>query len=416
MFPSRQDGPSDETERSVLSGSKAEDRRTDPVGPVGLYVTFDQVKPVAEGPVGPYVTLSPVGSDGKHSPCDTDDGSGSETEDRGTDHVGRVGPYATFDQVQPVAEGPVGPYITLSLVGSNGKYSLCDTDQPVADGPVGPSVTLGPVGPGGTSSQCKPYQLVADGPVGSTEELGLVGTHGKLLRIDIKTVVKTDEPAKSIGTSPSSDSGIHSLGEQWEDTSLIKTDTEEEQYRTSQIHTPTANTYSDSDTCVPPNTEEDQVTLCPWIDCLLNRKSDESPEIDMLDSDSDSEWNESEKFYSDQELTTDELSYADYETWTYAKNTTGMRDPVDPPVTSKPHKVSSAEQYEDKSSVYGETDGGNSDICNLADFSSEDEDIPVERNSGSQSVNMIGVDLIDGMTPMEYVPIPREEAQRRFDI
>ena len=135
-----------------------------------------------------------------------------------------MGLYVTFDQVQPVAEGPVGPYITLSPVGSDGKHSPCDTDQPVADGPVGPSVTLGPVGPGGTLSQCKPDQ-----PVGSTDELGLVGPRGKLLRIDIKTVVTTDEPANSIGTSPSSDSGIHSSGEQWDDTSLITTDSEEEQ-------------------------------------------------------------------------------------------------------------------------------------------------------------------------------------------
>ena len=43
----------------------------------------------------------------------------------------------------------------------------------------------------------------------------------------------------------------------------------------------------------------------------------------MLDSDSDSEWNESEEFYSDQELTTDESSYADYETWTYEKKHDG---------------------------------------------------------------------------------------------
>ena len=81
--------------------------------------------------------------------------------------------------------------------------------------------------------------------------------------------------------------------------------------RTSQIPTPTGRRVSD--TCVPPNTEEDQVTLCPWIDCLLNRKSDESPEIDMLDSDCDTEWNESEEFYSDRELTTDKSPYADYE-------------------------------------------------------------------------------------------------------
>ena len=40
----------------------------------------------------------------------------------------------------------------------------------------------------------------------------------------------------------------------------------------------------------------------------------------MLDSDSDSEWNESEEFYSDQVLTTDESSYAYYETRGPASN------------------------------------------------------------------------------------------------
>ena len=62
-----QAGPCDETVQSVLSGSESEYSGTDSVGPVGLYVTFDQVQPVADGPVGPYVTLSPVGSDGMHS-------------------------------------------------------------------------------------------------------------------------------------------------------------------------------------------------------------------------------------------------------------------------------------------------------------------------------------------------------------
>ena len=123
--------------------------------------------------------------------------------------------------------------------------------------------------PCGMLSQCKPNQQVADGPVGSTDEPGQVGPRGKLFRIDIKTVVKTDEPATSIGMSPSSDSGIHSLGEQW-DTSIITTDTEEQQNRTSRIYTPTGRRVSG--TCVLPNTEEDQVMLCPWIDCLLNQE------------------------------------------------------------------------------------------------------------------------------------------------
>ena len=63
--------------------------------------------------------------------------------------------------------------------------------------------------------------------MGSSDELGLVGSREMFLQIDIKKVVTTDEPANSVGTSPSSDSGIHSLGEQWEDTSVVTTDTEE---------------------------------------------------------------------------------------------------------------------------------------------------------------------------------------------
>ena len=124
------------------------------------------------------------------------------------------------------------------------------------------------------------------------------------VQIDINEVFTTDEPANSVGTSPSSDSGIHSLGEQWEDISVTTTDAEGEQNRTTRIYTPTQR--CGIDTCVPTNTKEDNVTICPLMDCLSKQKSDESPEIDMLDSDSDSQWNESEEFYSDQELTTDE--------------------------------------------------------------------------------------------------------------
>ena len=116
-----------------------------------------------------------------------------------------------------------------------------------------------------------------------------------------------------------------------------------------------------------------------------------------------------------------------------------MRDPVDPPGMSHLHRQNSVQQCEDVSSVWTETDGGNPDICKLSDFSSEEEDIPVELNSGCQGESIIGVttctssdlsdsedsewedaekravreyvesynfDLLDGMTPMVYVPIP----------
>ena len=98
------------------------------------------------------------------------------------------------------------------------------------------------------------------------------------------------------------------------------------------------------------------------------------------------------EFYSDRELTTDESSWEDYELWSNdLQDTSAMWDPVDPPEMSHLHNSNSVEQCEDNSSVWTKTDGGNSDICNLAD----EEDILVERNSGCQGENFIGVTTCD---------------------
>ena len=126
-------GPQDKTKQSVLPGSDADEVGTDPTGPVGPDVTVDQIQPVAQGPVGQYITRRPVGPDGMFSTCDSD---------------------------QPMADGPVGRLITRSPVGSDRVLSTCDPDRPVADGPVGQSFILGPVGPRRMFSQCKPNQPV----------------------------------------------------------------------------------------------------------------------------------------------------------------------------------------------------------------------------------------------------------------
>ena len=52
-------GPQDQTEQSVLPGSHTNEVETDPAGPVGPDDTVDQVQPVAEGPVGQYITRCP---------------------------------------------------------------------------------------------------------------------------------------------------------------------------------------------------------------------------------------------------------------------------------------------------------------------------------------------------------------------
>ena len=55
------------------------------------------------------------------------------------------------------------------------------------------------------------------------------------------------------------------------------------------------------------------------------------------------------------------------------------------------HRQYSVKQCKDGSVMWTGTDGGNSNICNLADFSSDEEDLPVEWNSGRQDENIIGV-------------------------
>ena len=102
----------------------------------------------------------------------------------------------------------------------------------MADGPVGQSFTPGPVGPCGIVSGCKPNDPIADSPVGSTETPDPVDQTERPIQIDIMKIVTTDEPASLVSTPPpppSSDSGIHSWGEQWENMSISTAYTEAEQ-------------------------------------------------------------------------------------------------------------------------------------------------------------------------------------------
>ena len=99
----------------------------------------------------------------------------------------------------------------------------------MAVGPVGQSFTPGPVGPCGIVSKCEPNDLIADSPVGSTETPDPVDETDRPIQIDAMKIVTTDEPASLVDTPPSSDSGIHSWGEQWENMSISTVDTETEQ-------------------------------------------------------------------------------------------------------------------------------------------------------------------------------------------
>ena len=431
-----------------------------PTGPVGPDIIIDRIQPVVEGPVGQFSTRRPVGTDGMFSTSDSDQPTADDPVGRfithspvGPDHcitsdsdqptadgpVGRfithspVGPDhgITSDSDQTMADGPVGRFITHSPVGPDRITSACDPDRPVADGPVGQSFIVGPVGPRRmfspyelnqpvtvgpvdqpftTSSvgthegepDCKWTDQISESPVDSTEILDRVKQTEGPRRTDFAKSGIVNEPVSSGDTPPSSDSGVHSLGEQWENMSTSSIDMGSEQY-----NRPTPENVSGwrvSDSHVPPNTEEDEDIDYPWTNCLLNK---------------------------------------------------GLNDNVSIDIQIKDGRIQFKSICENgSSSVDSGTDGVNSDIGALADFSDDDEETRIEQQSGCRipgshcerriefmewgsddmtetddseyddpmdrenrlDVENYNYDLSEGMTPMTYNPPLRRNRRRRYEV
>ena len=356
------DGPSwpvCETVESVSSKTEPEDIE---VHSVGL--------------VGPYVTLSPVGSAGRLSQCDSDQ-SVTPSPVFSPIWTGRsVSPETEPEDVHVHSAGPVGPFFTLSPVGSAGRHSQCDSDQPVADGPVGPSVTPGPVGPSGINSQCDRNQPVADGPVGqcgsiplsadcSVEHYGMSSTHD----IDNEIVV-TVEQASSIGTSLSGDSGIQSLDEPWEDTSVVHSEVAEEQYGGSGVSLAIQECVTLPH--VPTESEEDRDNVYPLLDSVLIKRSHKPPIIQVqtdavttVSTEMEGECSDRDMDYDDSYSETDESGFDDSRV---------PPDIVDPPDMSNWGVEAARHQWDICSSLIIGSETSDLDVCNLADFSSDEED------------------------------------------
>ena len=224
-----------------------------PVGPDGMLSTCDSDQPMDEGPVCEYVTRNPVGSDGMLSTCDSD---------------------------QP-ASGIVGPVDPIRM------FSQCKPDQPVAVGPVGQLFTTCPVGPCGMVSNHELHDPIADSPVGLTEIPNPVDETERPIQIDFMKIVQTDGPVSVVDTPPSSDSGVHSWGEQWENMSIRTTDTDTEQSGRPEICSPTGRCVGD--TREPPNTKDGE--------------SDELSSSGSQNCNRDSQHNECMNFISDREPT-----------------------------------------------------------------------------------------------------------------
>ena len=142
-------------------------------------------------------------------------------------------------------------------------------------------------------------------------------------------------PAGSGDTPPSSDSGVHSLGEQWENMSTNSMEMESVQHGKPSYGGDTRQLVSE--TSRPPNTEEGIRFDCPRTDCVLERTSGDISSVVIQREDREVEFNK---------LT----------------------------ICESEHSI-----------VYSGTDGRNSDIATMSDFSDDEDETQVEFRPGPRT-------------------------------
>ena len=195
-------GPQNRTEQSVFLGLDADQVGHVPASTVDPDVMMYRNQSVTDGPVGQDRTRRPVGTEGMHAVNDSD---------------------------RPTAGGPVGRLFKLDPLGPSRMSSLDELNQPLAVGPVGQPFITGPLGNHVSESDCRRTNRINSGPEGSTGVLDPVNQTGSDIQTDRLKKGTVNGPASSGDTPPSSDSGVHSLGEQWENMSTNYMDMESEQ-------------------------------------------------------------------------------------------------------------------------------------------------------------------------------------------
>ena len=214
-------------------------------------------------------------------------------------------------------------------MGPSGMSSSDEWNQPPAVGPVGKPFITGPLlGNQVSESDCRRTIQIRSESESSTGVLDPEIQTGSDVQTDRVNIGTANGPAGSGDTPPSSDSGVHSLGEQWENMSINSMDMESEQNEKPSYGGDTRQLISE--TSRPPNTEEGIRFDCPWTDCVLERKSDDISSVVIQREDREVEFNK---------LT----------------------------ICESEHSI-----------VYPGTDGRNSDIAAMSDFSDDEDETQEE--------------------------------------
>ena len=200
-----------------------------------------QYQPVADGPAGPDRTRRPVGTDGIHAVHDVDwpTAGGPVGPVFNSDQLGpsrmsslndlnqplTVGPldtdgiHAVDASDWPTAGGPVGRLLSLDPMGPSGMLSLDVYNQPPAVSPVGKPSIPGPMGHPGSEPDCGQTIQPRSESESSTGVPDPVIQTGSDVQTDRMNIGTANGQTGSSDTPPSSDSGVHSLEEQWENMS-----------------------------------------------------------------------------------------------------------------------------------------------------------------------------------------------------
>ena len=185
-------GLQNRTEQSVSSEVGADQVGHVPTSPVDPEVLWHRNQSFTDGPVGQDGTRRPVGTEWMHAESDAD---------------------------RPMAGGPVAQLFNSDPLCPSGMPFLDELDQPLAVGPVGQPFITGPLGKHVSEPDCRRTNRIHSGPGGSTGVLDAANQTGTDVQTDRLGMGTTDGPASSGNAPPSSDSGVHSWKEQWENMS-----------------------------------------------------------------------------------------------------------------------------------------------------------------------------------------------------
>ena len=235
--------PHNETEQSVFLGLDVERVKHAPAHSMVPDVVMYRDQSSSDRPAEQDETRRPVGTERKHA---ENDANGS------------------------MAGGPVGQLYNSDLLCPGGVPFMNDLLQPLTVGPVGQPTINGPPDKHVSEPGCGRMNRIQNDPRGSTGTLDTVSQTSSNLPADRLNIGTFGRLANSVDATPSSDSGIHSWKEQWENMSELSTDDASGQpvrsgwSNSGRVHA--------SDIRTHPNTEEEGDSDYHWRDRMVSRK------------------------------------------------------------------------------------------------------------------------------------------------